>query len=225
MRTSQNDWKSLLIQFFTEAVVMTIIFFAFYGTKLLINTIANTTHNSTTYSNSSTYSVINNTWVEQFFENVSLIRGSSYYYCQNLSDFAKVRFNTMVTNYGISHYGYDQDFDRIYGNLSFTQNTSFGEEVLYPSGYTPKAFISELETSAPLHWDMLVNKTFLYYGYDIQNGPHYVAYGPNGGYSPCPATEIPGPNINIPQYLAQYGCTVATENETWFVMELSSSCP
>jgi len=215
MRTSQNDGKSLLINFFIETVVIMIILFAFYGTKSLTNT----THNSATYS------VINNTWVEQFFENVSLIRGSSYYYCQNLSDFAKVRFNTMVTDYGISHYGYDQDFDRIYGNLSFTQNTSFGEEVLYPSGYTPKAFISELKTSAPLHWNMLANKTFVYYGYDIQNGSTYVIYGPNGGYSPCPTTEIPGPNINISQYFAQYGCTVDTENETWFVMELSSSCP
>jgi len=186
------------------------------STKSLINTIANKTHNLVTYS------VINNTWAEQFFENVSLIRGSPYYYCQNLSDFAKVRFNTMVTNYGISHYGYDQDFDRIYGT---TYNTYIGEEVLYPRGYTPKAYISELETSAPLHWNALVNKTFVYYGYDIQNGPAYVIYGPNGGYSPCPTTEIPGPNINISQYFAQYGCTVATENETWFVIELSSSCP
>jgi len=186
------------------------------GTKLLINKIANTTHNLATYS------VINNTWAEQFFENVSLIRGSPYYYCQNLSDFAKVRFNTMVTNYGISHYGYDQDFDRIYGT---TYNTYIAEEVLYPSGYTPKAYVSELETSAPLHWNILVNKTFVYYGYDIQNGPAYVIYGPNGGYSPCPTTEIPGPNINISQYFAQYGCTVATEDETWFVIELSSSCP
>jgi len=177
---------------------------------------------SVNYKFNPTYSVINNTWVGQFFENISLIRGSSYYYCQNLSDFAKVRFNTMVTDYGISHYGYDQDFDRIYGTI---YNTYFGEEVLYPSGYTPKAYISELETSAPLHWNMLANKTFVYYGYDIQNGPTYVIYGPNGGYSPCPATEIPGPNINISQYFAQYGCTVATENETWFVIELSSSCP
>jgi len=211
MRTSQNDWKSHLIQFFIEVIAITIVLFAFYGIKLLINP--------------STYSVINNTWVEQFFENVSLIRGSSYYYCQNLSDFAKMRFNTMVTNYGISHYGYDQDFDRIYGNVSFTQNTSFGEGVLYPSGYTPKAFVSKLKTSASLNWDMLVNKTFLYYGYDIQNGPRYVAYGPNGGYSPCSATEMAGPNTNISQYFAQYGCAVTTENSTWFVIELSSSCP
>jgi len=186
------------------------------STKSLINTIANTTHNLATYS------VINSTWAEQFFENVSLIRGSPYYYCQNLSDFAKVRFNTMVTNYGISHYGYDQDLDRIYRT---TYIAGIAEEVLYPGGYTPKAYISELETSAPSHWNMLINKTFIYYGYDIQNGPDYAAYGPNGSYSPCPVTEIPGPNINIPQYFAQYGCTVVTENSTWFVIELSRSCP
>jgi len=78
---------------------------------------------------------------------VSLVRGSPYYYCQNLSDFAKVRFSTMVTDYRINHYGFDQDFDRVYGTI---HNTYFEEEVPYPSGYTPKSYISELETTTPL---------------------------------------------------------------------------
>ncbi|MGC8730606.1 MAG: hypothetical protein ACP5RP_04485, partial [Candidatus Micrarchaeia archaeon] len=164
---------------------------------------------------------INSTWVSNFFENVSEQRGMPYRYCQNLSTFAKARFNTMVSDYGISHYGYDQDFNNFYGGV---YNTYFAEEVFYPSG-TPADFVSEVISTAPLHWQLLVNKTFAYYGYYLQNGPTYAIYGPDNGYQPCPVTEIPGPNINISQYFAQYGCSVAVENETWFVIEIASACP
>ena len=164
---------------------------------------------------------INSTWASNFFANVSAQRSTSYLYCQNLSAFAKTRFNTMVSNYGISHYGYDQDFESFYGNV---YNTYFAEEVFYPSG-TPPDFVSEVISTAPLHWQLLANKTFTYYGYYLQNGPTYVIYGPDNGYQSCPVTEIPGPNINIPQYFAQYGCSVAVENETWFVVEIASACP
>lgn len=164
---------------------------------------------------------INNTWVSNFFANVSVQRSIPYLYCKNLSTFAKTRFNTMVSDYGISHYGYDQDFKKFYGNV---YNTYFAEEVFYPSG-SPVDFVNEVISTAPLHWQLLANRTFTYYGYYLQNGHTYAIYGPDNGYQPCPVTEIPGPNINIPQYFAQYGCSVAVENETWFVIEIASACP
>lgn len=165
---------------------------------------------------------INGTWATQFFSNVSTTRGNAYAYCPSLSNFAKVRFNTMSANYGISHYGYNQNFQSFYGTV---YNTYFGEEVFYPSGYTPSGYVSDIQTSAPLHWQLLSSNNFSDYGYYIRNGPDYVIYGPNGGYATCSVTEIPGPNINISQYFAQYGCTVAVSNQTWFVIELASSCP
>jgi hypothetical protein len=169
----------------------------------------------------------NNGWATQFFENISSERGSQYYYCSNLSQFAKVRFNTMVSNYGVTHYGYDQDFDNFYGTI---YNTYFAEEVFYPNlglfGDTPNAYTSQIQSTAPLHWQLITNSTYSYYGYYIANGPSYEILGPGGGYgAPCPVTELPGPNINIQQFFAQYGCSVQVSNETWFVIELASSCP
>lgn len=128
----------------------------------------------------------------------------------------------MAANYGISHYGYDQDFSNFYGTI---YNTYFAEEVFYPSG-TARAYLEQIQSTAPLHWQLLSNSTYSYYGYHVQNGPTYEILGPGGGYGAlCPVTEIPGPNIDITRYFAQYGCTVEEANKTWFVIELASSCP
>lgn len=172
---------------------------------------------------------INDSWAHEFFNNVSKDRNEGYTYCASLSQFATKRFSTMAANYGISHYEYDQDFNEFwpggyaYGDAIYT---GFGEEVFYPSGYTPSGYVSDIQTSAPGHWQLLLNNTLDYYGYHIQNGPTYEILGPGGGYgAPCPVTEIPGPNINVSQYFAQYGCSVVTANDTWFVIELASVCP
>ncbi len=166
---------------------------------------------------------INSSWASEFFANVSAQRGSGYAYCSSLSQFAAKRFSTMAANYEVSHYGYDQDFQDFYGVI---YNTAFGEEVFYPSGYSPSAYVSQIQSTAPLHWQLLSNSTYRVYGYYIANGPTYEIYGPDGGYGgPCPVTEIPGPNINIQQYFAQYGCSVTEANDTWFVIEIASSCP
>ncbi len=159
---------------------------------------------------------INGTWATEFFSNVSYDRGSNYNYCPNLSNFAKVRFNTMIQNYGISHYGYNQDFESYYGTI---YDTYFGEEVFYPSGTTPNQQIQDIMTNAPLHWKELSSSNYSYYGYYISNGPalDIINY--------CSITEIPGPNINISQFFASHGCTTEVTNETWFVIEISSSCP
>jgi hypothetical protein len=205
-----------------------------HPTIMVNNTITETAHFETTGNSpstsvsgtgqgaGSTSTSVNDAWVAQFFAAVSSARGNSYSSCTSLSNFAKVRFNTMSANYGISHYGYDQDFQSYYGTI---YNTYFGEEVLYPSGYSPSGYVSDIQSSAPLHWQELASNNYNYYGYDIQSGPTYEIYGPDGGYALCPVTEIPGPNINVSQYFASYGCSVVVSNQTWFVIELASACP
>jgi hypothetical protein len=171
------------------------------GTKSLINSISPT---------------INSTWATEFFANVSTERGNQYNYCQSLSNFAQVRFNTMIQNYGISHYGYDQDFKNYYGTV---YNTYFGEEVFYPGGTTPSGQLQQIIAQAPIHWQELASDNFSYYGYYIGTGPtlDIVNY--------CSVTEIPGPNINVSQFFAEHGCTTEVTNEQWFVIEIASSCP
>ncbi|MDG6995048.1 MAG: hypothetical protein JRN52_03915 [Nitrososphaerota archaeon] len=48
--------------------------------------------------------------------------------------------------------------------------------------------------------------------YSLANGPAYEVQ------QPCPATAIPGPNINITQYYDQYGRHFTIVNSTWFVL-------
>jgi uncharacterized protein YkwD len=175
-------------------------------------------------SNSISGPQINGTWANQFFSGLNSYRTSSgthaLGYCPILSSFAKVRFNTMSQNYELSHYGYDQDFASYFGTI---YGVAFAEEVFYPSGYTPTNYLTNIQQSAPIHWTGLIDSTYNSYGFYIAYGPNYEISGPGG--SACPVTEIPGPNINIPQYFAQYGCTVQVTNQSWFVIELASSCP
>ena len=101
---------------------------------------------------------INNSWAAAFFDNVSTRRGYPYTYCANLSKFAGLRFNTMASNYNISHYGYSQDFNSTWpggvqvGDLIYT---GFGEEVFYPSGYNASNYVENITLSAPGHWQEL----------------------------------------------------------------------
>ncbi|MEM4068185.1 MAG: hypothetical protein QXV17_15150 [Candidatus Micrarchaeaceae archaeon] len=173
-------------------------------------------------------SMINGTWATEFFSNVSSERGMPYAYCANLSDFASKRFHTMAQHYGVSHYGYAADFNSTWpGGVEYEGEIyeGFGEEVFYPSGYNASNYVQYIITNAPLHWQELADKNFTSYGYNISNGPAYEILGPDGGYSECPVTEIPGPNINISQYFAQYGCSVETTNLTYFVIEIAPFCP
>lgn len=194
-----------------------------------VTSTASTTASTTIYDTTNItkqQSQSSSVWATEFFQNLSADRGTQYSYCPSLSQFAKLRFNTMSANYGISHYGYDQDFSNFYGTI---YNTYFAEEVFYPNlglfGDTPSSYPSYIESKAPIHWQLLMDNNYSYYGYNIQNGPNYEIYGPDGGYAVCPVTEIPGPNINLTQFFAQYGCSVVVVNTTWFVMELASACP
>jgi uncharacterized protein YkwD len=162
---------------------------------------------------------INSTWIFQFFDIVNQYRQSigapSLQYCPWLDNFAHVRFETMIQNPAISHYGFDQDYNEY---LSQYQDfLSVSEEVLYPDGYTPKDYVQLLQSEAPIHWEGLIDSNYTYYGYYIGYGPTYVTIGS------CPVTEIVG-SIDVPQYLQSYGCSVELENATWLVIELSNWC-
>ena len=182
-------------------------------------TITSTTIQPTTTIPSNGVGNINSIWAKNFFSNVSTSRGSPYYECPSLDQFANTRFNTMVANYQISHYGYIADFDNFSAKVP---GASYAEAVFFPAGYTPSSYISYIIAVAPLHWQVLSDSLYNEYGYYIQNGPGFTVTGPNGGA--CSTTEIPGPGINITQYFEQFGCTVQVTTETWLVLELSSSC-
>jgi hypothetical protein len=152
---------------------------------------------------------INQSWAYQFFAKISQQRGSEYVYCPTLSQFAQIRFNAQISHYEISHYGVQQD-DEEYGIYD-------AEEVLFPSG-SPSGYAYQLEADDPLHWQLLMSNSYTYYGYYIGNGPDIESY--------CnPAPEIPGPGINISQYLESKGCTPVTTNATYLIVELDNTCP
>jgi uncharacterized protein YkwD len=181
-----------------------------------INNISTSIQSIITYSQP----IINSTWVFQFFSIVNQYRqltgATPLQYCPWLDNFAHIRFETMIQNPAISHYGFDQDYNEYLGQ--YQDFLSVGEEVLYPDGYTPKDYVQFLQSEAPIHWEGLLNSNYIYYGYYIGYGPTYAIIGS------CPVTEIPGPNINVPQYLQSHGCSVEIENGTWLVIELSNWC-
>jgi len=207
-------------------IILLIILIVFYNPsyiKQILKILQTSINNIPTTIQSiitSTQPTINSTWVFQFFSIVNQYRQSidapPLQYCPWLDNFAHIRFETMIQNPAISHYGFDRDFDEY---LSQYQNFLLvGEEVLYPDGYTPKDYVQILQSEAPLHWEELMNSNYMYYGYYIDYGPDYIIIGS------CPVTEIPGPNINVPQYFKSYGCSVELENDTWLVIELSNWC-
>jgi len=165
---------------------------------------------------------INSTWVSQFFSIVNQYRQSigapPLQYCPWLDNFAHIRFETMIQNPAISHYNFDQDFDEYFSQYQNSLSLLIGEEVLYPDDYTPDEYVQYMQSNASILWEGLIDTNSTYYGYYIGYGPTYAPT------SPCSVTEIPGPNIDVPQYFQSYGCSVELENNTWLVIELSNWC-
>ena len=166
---------------------------------------------------------INSNWVSQFISIVNQYRVSEnatpLQYCPALSQFAQMRFNTMVTNPAISHYGYEEDYNKFFSQYQGYTILITSEEVLFPSGYTPSQYVQFMINNAPIHWQGLMDQAYTYYGYYIGYGPSYIVIGS------CPSTEIPGPGINITQYYDSQGCSYELVNTTWLVLELSNWCP
>jgi uncharacterized protein YkwD len=219
--------RSRPIKIITYAIIILLIIIIVIDNPSYIKQILKILQTGTNNISTSTQSTItytqptkNSTWVFQFFSIVNQYRQATgappLQYCPWLDNFAYIRFETMLQNPAISHYGFYQDFSEY---LNQYQNfIILGEEVLYPSSYTPSEYVQLLQSEDPIHWKTLINANYTYYGYYIGYGP---AYAPT---SPCPVTEIPGPNINIPQYLQSYGCSVELENASWLVIELSNWC-
>lgn len=184
-----------------------------YASSSLGTQFVSTTSTSTTRQQQE---VIDSSWVLSFISVVNAVRDqqglANLTYAGVLSQFAQIRFNTMVSNYEISHYGYDADFQQYLAGGTLLEI----EEVLFPAGFSPSAFMSNLQTEAPIHYGALFGNSLVKYGYYLANGPAYEVQ------QPCPATEIPGPNINITQYYDQNGCQFTIVNSTWFVLELST---
>lgn len=178
---------------------------------------------------------INSTWVTQFINYVNQYRvqlgNQPLQYCPTLSLFAEMRFETMVngTNWQISHYGFTQDLQKFEAMYGLNSSFGAGEEVLYPTvtlypsgvseNYTPGIYVVYLKNYAPIHWLVLMTPFASYYGYYIGNGPTVTLT------SLCPATEIPGPGINITQFDLEHNCSVTYMNSTWLVIELANMCP
>lgn len=148
---------------------------------------------------------INSQWVNSFISVVNAQRQQSGSHPlverQALDNTAKTRFDTMVTHYQISHYG--------------ATGMNIGEVVFYPDGYTPQDYATNLQSTAPLHWQLLLDPTLSIYGYYIGTGPTIDIIGD------CSVTEIPGPNIDERQFFQQHGCQTGTEDATWLVIDLN----
>ncbi len=152
---------------------------------------------------------INDNWTSSFIANVNVYREnqslpaltqSSY-----LDNFSKTRFMEMTTDghYQITHYGADQ-------------YSGYGEVVFYSAGYAPESYAQYVQSKAPLHWQLLVSPEFTSYGYYVGQAPDVEAEG----YCNAPS-ELPGPGINVTQWLESYGCTPTVVNTTWLVIDLT----
>jgi hypothetical protein len=151
-------------------------------------------------------------WVSRFVGAVNSQRtGFSLVENSTLNGFAQMRFQTMVANYNVSHYGYHSDMYRYFGEI-----TGNGAELyLFPVGHDPVEYTSYLSNTAPTHWEALTSSSYSQFGYYFGEEPAVVSIGS------CNITEIPGPGINIPQYYRQYGCASAVVLEGWLVIELA----
>ncbi len=156
---------------------------------------------------------LNTDWVKAFFQTINQQRnGTSLTENRTLDEFAAFRYNTIRAQYQISDYNFTQDYDEFFG----AHGPQILEEILYPNNRNPTTYPGYLKTNAPGHYSGLVDPAYTQYGYFFGSGPS-VDIGPG-----CPATEIPGPNINITQYVISHGCTYVIADEIWFIVILGA---
>lgn len=152
---------------------------------------------------------INAQWVQQFMASVNGAREAQGLQAMTesspLDQLAQQRLQleTEGNHWEITHYGY-QDIP-----------PGVGEVVFYPDGYTASSYATDIQTGAPLHWNLLMDSSFSSFGFALGQGITL------GVYQPCSVTELPGPGINITQYYQQYGCSTTQETVTWLVIDMS----
>lgn len=144
-------------------------------------------------------------WVSSFMTEVNAERAK--YGLQpmkessDLNAIAYSRFNNMIKRPEISHYG--------------AGDYNVGEVVFYPSGFTPKDYVKDIQDTAYLHWELLADPMFSYYGYYVGKGPTIQIYGS------CSSKEIPGPNINVEDYFKERGCQTSWGTSIWLVIDMT----
>ncbi|HYC26711.1 MAG TPA: hypothetical protein VEB67_01665, partial [Nitrososphaerales archaeon] len=129
----------------------------------------------------------------------------------SLDAFAAMRFQTAVSQFTISDYGFDRQAAAFFGDTV----SSYNEEILYPSSFTPYQFAAYLGQSAPGHWNELTNPSYRQFGYFLGTGPAVVV-------NDCSVTEITSMNINITQFAIQHGCDYKVQNVIYLIIVLSS---
>jgi len=163
------------------------------------------TPSSTSVPIEQTPSQINSQWVSSFMSIVNAQRQQSglrpLVENQALDSTAKSRFDTMITHYQISHYG--------------ATGMNIGEVVFYPDGFSPQDYVTNLQNTAPLHWQLLLDPQLSVYGYHVEIGPTVEILGS------CAVTEIPGPDIDEVQFFQQHGCQTTSGDSTWLVIDLN----
>jgi len=161
-------------------------------------------------------SPIDDQWVQQFIYDTNQYRPTSspLVYKPSLDNFSWLRYQSMVSNYEISHYGFQQDVASYFGNVK--QQVAVGEVVYFPSGSSPESYMQDVETNSPIHWNTMIDSQYHYFGYYIGSGPTYqVDKG-------CTHAEVPGPNINMTEYFTSNGCSFTVTTATWLVLDFSS---
>lgn len=152
-------------------------------------------------------------WMKGFIQLVNGYRGDApLTEDPALDNFAQTRFETASSNYQISDFGFDNQSAQYFagsGKLST-------EEILYPSNYSPSAFVGVLQKQAPAHWAGLLDRSYVHFGYYIGNAPS-VEFNLS-----CPVTEITQRNVNITQIAIQNGCKYEVNAVTWLLIVLSS---
>ncbi len=150
-------------------------------------------------------------WVQGFIAGVNAKRNATALSeNRTLDEFAAFRYDSLRAGYQISDYNFSQDYARFFGN----SNATVYEEILYPQGQSASSFEDYLRANAPGHWAGLMSPAFTQFGYSFAIGPS-VIIGPG-----CEAKEIPGPDINITQYVIDHGCDYVIADQIWFIIIL-----
>jgi hypothetical protein len=157
---------------------------------------------------------IDSSWVQQFMNDTNQYRQSPLIYESSLDNFSQLRFESMVGNYEISHFGFDQDIAAYFGTVK--QQIAVGEVVYFPVGSTPQEYMQGIESHSLGHWQTMMDGSYHNFGYYIGSGPAYEVD------KACPTVEVPGPNINESQYFQSQGCTFVIINSTWLVIDFTS---
>ena len=170
-----------------------------------------------TYTYSPSVQAVDELWVNAFVKLVNSARSnSSLTESQTLDQFAKLRFDTAVTQPDISDYGFSADVSTFFG-ANATKPT-LAELLFYPDipTETPYSYLSTIQESAPTHWAGLMDQDYTHFGFYVGTGPYEVVQ------QPCSAVEVPGAGVNITQYFESHGCKVSVQQSTWLALILSS---